>query len=265
MKQALFALLLLAAPAGFLFCAPSAHGAAATDEIFAAYTRGDYDQAARLGEAAHTAPGYAIAARAVLADDVLRDAPCMECLKRAEKLARAAIAADPHHAFGQVWLAVALGYQARLTGAVKARLADTPRQSRAALDQAVADDPQNPFALSALGGWHIEIVRGGGAFLARTLYGATESQALSLFDRALKADPSNVAVHYQIGLSLAGYDPDKFRLRIASEFRAAVTGHADTAYERRMQDRANELLGLVNRGPRDTLDARVRKYQGFAD
>jgi tetratricopeptide (TPR) repeat protein len=264
MKNALIALLLLAAPAAFLFGAPCARGAT-TDEIFATYARGDYEQAARAGEAAHTAPGLAIAARAVLAEDVLRDAPCMDCLKRAETLARAAIAADPHHAYGEIWLAVALGYQARLTGAIKARWANTPKQSREALDQAIADDPQNPFAISALGGWHIEIVRGGGAFLARHLYGATEDQALALFDKAVKLDPSNVAVHYQIGLSLAGYDPDKFRLRIAAEFRAAVNGHADTAYERKIQDRANELLGLVNRGPRDSLDARVRKYQGFAD
>jgi len=255
MKQALIALLLLAVPAT----------AATTDEIFAVYARGDYEQAARLGEAARTAPGYAVAARAVLAGEVLRDPPCMDCLRRAERLARAAIAADPHHAFGQIWLAVALGYQARLTGAVRARWADTPGQSRAALDQALADDPANPFAVSALGGWHIEIVRGGGAFLARHLYGASEAEALSLFDRAVKLDPANVAVHYQIGLSLAGYDPDKFRLRIASEFRAAVTGRADTAYERKIQDRANELLGLVNHGPREALEARVRKYQGFAD
>lgn len=255
MKAALLALLLAASGAR----------AAATDEIFALYARGEYEQAAKAGEAAHTAPGYAIAARAVLADDVLRDAPCMECLKRAERLARAAVAADPHYALGQVWLAVALGYQARLTGMVKARLADTPKQSREALDQAVADDPQNPFAVSALGGWHIEVVRGGGSFLARHLYGATEDQALALFDRAVKLDPGNVAVHYQIALSLLGYDAEKYHARIQNELRAAITSHPDTAYEKRIQDRANELLGLVNRGPRDALEARVRKYQGFAD
>jgi tetratricopeptide (TPR) repeat protein len=196
---------------------------------------------------------------------VLRDKPCMDCLKRAESLARSAIALDPHYAYGQIWLAVALGYQARLTGAVVARLANTPKQSRQALDQALADDPNNPFAISALGGWNIEIVRGGGAFLARVLYGATQAEALALFDKAEKLDPSNVAVHYQIGLSLAGYDADKFRLRIASEFRAAVAGHPQTVYERHIQDRANDLLGLADRGPREALDARIRLYQGFAD
>lgn len=256
MKAALLALLLLL---------PAAARAATTEEIFAIYARGDYEQAAKVGEAAHTAPGYAIAARAVLAEGVLRDKPCLECLERAERLARQAVAIDPRHAFGQIWLAVSLGYQSRITGVVKARLRDAPGQSKLALDAAIAADPGNPYAVSALGGWHIEIVRGGGAYLARLLYGAREDQALALFDRSIKLAPGNVAVRYQIALSLLGFDADKYRARILSELRAGVAGEAATAYEKEIQGRANELLGLVNRGAQDVLAARVRKYQGYPD
>ncbi|HVV27552.1 MAG TPA: hypothetical protein VHC40_06250 [Rhizomicrobium sp.] len=252
-KAALLALVLLASPA------------TAADDIFGLYAAGDYEQAARAGEAAHTAPGLAIAARAVLADEVLRDQPCMPCLKRAETLARQAIAIDPHHAFAQVWLAVALGYQARLTGTVRARLADAPGQSQRALEAAVHDEPRNAYAVSALGGWNIEVVRGGGHYLARLLYGATEEKALTLFDQAVGLAPANVAVRYQIALSLAGYDADRFRGRIAAELRASLAARPATAYEQRIQDRANELLGLLNRGPRDAFENRVRKYQGFPD
>jgi hypothetical protein len=237
--------------------------AATNDEIFAAYVRGDYEQAARLGEAAHTAPGLAIAARAVLADDVLRDTPCLSCLERAEALSRQAVAADPHHAFGQVWLAVALGYQARITGAVKARIKDSPAQSKEALEAAVADDPKNAYAVSALGGWHIEVVRGGGATLARLFYDAQETTALSLFDRSVRLAPDNVAVRYQIGLSLAGFDAEKYRARITTEFKAALAAAPDTAYEKKIQARAGELLGLLNQT--EAFQLRVRKYQGFPD
>jgi hypothetical protein len=108
-------------------------------------------------------------------------------------------------------------------------------------------------------------VRGGGAFLARTLYGATEKEALALFDRAVKLDPGNVAVHYQVALSLLGFDAEKYRARIQAELRAAIAATAATAYEKKMQDRAGDLLGLVNRGPQDALVARVRKYQGYPD
>jgi len=242
---------------------PLSAQAAPADDIFALYAKGDYEQAAQAGEASHTAAGLAIAARAVLADEVLRDEPCMPCLERAERLSRAAIAADPHQAFGHVWLAVSLGYQARITGAIKARLKDAPGQSKAALDAAIADDPKNAFAVSALGGWHIEIVRGGGATLARWLYGASESEALELFDRAVRLAPGNVAVHYQIALSLLGFDAQKYHGRIVSELRAAIGNTPETAYEKRIQDRANELLGLVNHGPDEALTAQVRKDQGF--
>ena len=239
--------------------------AAGDEEIFAVYARGDYEQAARMGEASRTAPGLAIAARAVLADGVLRDAPCLACFERAEKLSRQAVAADPHFAFGQVWLAVALGYQARIIGALKARMKDMPHQSRAALDQAVTDDPGNAFAVSALGGWHIEVVRGGGAPLARLFYGARESEAISLFDRAVRLAPGNVAVRYQIALSLAGFDTAKYQSRIALELKAAMSDTPETAYEKKIQARANELLALMNQRTDDAFHARVRKFQGFPE
>jgi tetratricopeptide (TPR) repeat protein len=244
---------------------PLSARAASDDEIFAAYAHGEYEQAIRMGEASGTAPGLAIAARAALADDVLRDAPCLACLERAEKLARQAIAVDPHNAFGQVWLAVALGYQARIIGALKARMKNMPAQSRAALERAVADEPGNAFAASALGGWHIEVVRGGGATLARLFYGARESEAIGLFDRAVRLAPGNVAVRYQIALSLAGFDAAKYQARIVSELKASISDRPETAYEKKVQARAAELLGLMNQSGHDAFDTRVRKYQGFPD
>ena len=257
MKAAALALLLL--------LMPSVGRAATTDEIFAVYAHGDYEQAAKLGEAAHTAPGLAIAARAVLADAVMRDAPCMTCLLRAEQLSRQAIVLDPHFAFGQIWLAVSLGYQSRILGPIRARIKDTPNQSKTALYLAWAADPNNAYAISALGGWHIEIVRAGGAFLANHVYGATEADAITMFDVAVKTAPENVAVHYQIALSLAGLNLDKYRTRIVTEFRAAQAAPANTAYEKKIQGRATELLGLLNQGAHDAFESRVRKYQGFPD
>jgi hypothetical protein len=158
---------------------------------------------------------------------------------------------------------VSLGYQARITGAVKARMKNAPAQSKAALETAMTDDPKNAYAVSALGGWHIEVVRGGGATLAGLFYGARETTAVSLFDRSIGLAPDNVAVRYQIGLSLAGFNPDKYHARIETELKAAVAVAPVTAYEKKMQARAQELLGLLNQRP--AFDARVRKYQGFPD
>jgi hypothetical protein len=245
-------LLLLAGPAS----------AADDPALFALYAKGDYGAAIKAGEAAHTAYGSALAARAALADAVLQAAPCIDCLRRAETLARQAVAVDPRLADAQIWLSVSLGYQSRIKGLVWARLHDMPGQAKAALDAAIADEPANPFAVSALGGWNIEVVKGGGPFLARTLYGATLAEAMTLFDRAARLAPGNVAVRYQIALALAGFDPEAYRARITAELDAALRGNAVTAYERTMQARASELKALQSHS-RPVFDAKVRAFQGY--
>jgi hypothetical protein len=254
MKRLACALLLLAWPASAATPVPPA--------LYDLYARGRYEEAIRAGETAKSAVGYALAARAALGDAALRDAPCLDCLKRAETLARAAIAADPKLADGQTWLAASLGYQARIIGLVRARLANLPGQAKDALDAAAAAEPDNPYAVAALGGWNIEVVKAGGAFLARRLYGATQEQGLALFDRAVKLAPVNVAVRYQIALSLAGFDPDTHRARITSELDAAIRAEPATSYERAMQARAAQLKAGLS-GDRARFDALVRKYQGY--
>ena len=109
------------------------------------------------------------------------------------------------------------------------------------------------------------MVRAGGAFLARHVYGATEADGIAMFDLAVRTAPDNVAVHYQIGLSLAGFDPEKYRARMIAEFHAAQSGPAATAYEKKIQTRAGELLGLLNARAHHAFESRVRKYQGFPD
>ncbi|HEX3753515.1 MAG TPA: hypothetical protein VHV26_00425 [Rhizomicrobium sp.] len=253
MRRAAFALLLAASPVA----------AKAADSPYAIYAAGHYEEAMHAGEAARNAAGLAIAARAALADAMERPQPCMICLQRAESFANRAIAAGPGYADGQVWLAVALGYESRLTGPLRARLARNPERAKEALERALRADPANPYALSALGGWHIEIVRLGGDFLARHIYGAEEATGLALFDRAVKAAPANVAVHYQIALSLAGYDPARFKDRIRRELEAAVAAAPATAYERFVRGRAAELLALHKSGDDTAFSETVRHDQGY--
>ena len=253
MKAALLASALLITPAW------------GADALYGLYAAGQYDEAIRAGTAAATAPGYAIAARAALADAALRPQPCMDCLKRAEKFARAAVAADAKFSDGHVWLAASLGLEGRISGLVMARVRNTPGEAKDELDAALKADPHNPYALAAIGGWNVEIVRAGGAYLARKFYGASLTEALSLFDRAVHAAPGNVAVHYQIALSLSGFDPDTYRGRIENEFTEAVHATPDTAYEKAMQGRAGELLALLRRRDSDRFDDMVHKFQGYPE
>jgi tetratricopeptide (TPR) repeat protein len=250
MKAALLALVLAAVPAE-------------NGPLFALYAQGQYEEAMRQGATAGTAAGLAIAARAAMADAMMRPTPCLECLKRGEAYARRAVAADKDAPDGHVWLAAALGYEARIVGLVRARLDNDPAQAKANLDDALRVQPENAYALAALGGWNVEIVRTGGKFLANKLYGASIEQGIILFDRAVRAAPRNVAVRYQIGLSLAGLNPEMHRNRIDSEFEAAIRATPDTAYEKFVQGRAAELLALLKRGDRDAFEIKLRAFQGY--
>lgn len=217
----------------------------------------------RRGEDSHTAEGLAIAARAALADAMTRPEPCLSCLERAEEDARRAIALDGRMADGHVWLATALGYEARLQGVMRASWNNSPAQAKEQLDAALAADPNNPYALAALGGWHVELVRVGGAFLAGKVYDASLDKGMALFDRAAHAASHNVAVHYQIALSLAGLDTANYRTRIENELTAAIQGPPQTAYEKFVAARAQELLNLMKRGDSDAFAARLRTFQGY--
>jgi tetratricopeptide (TPR) repeat protein len=250
MKAALLALVLSAAPAG-------------NNALFTLYAQGHYEEAMRQGAATGTAASLAIAARAAMADAMMKPAPCLDCLKRGEAYARRAIAADQNMADGHVWLAAALGYEARIIGLVRARMDNDPAQAKEHLDAALKTEPDNAYALAALGGWNVEIVRAGGKFLAHRLYDANLEQGLGLFDHAVHAAPRNVAVRYQIALSLAGLDPEIYRGRVENELEAAIHAVPETAYEKFVQTRAAELMTLSKRGDRDAFNEKVRIYQGY--
>jgi hypothetical protein len=249
MTRWLIALLLIASPAS-------------ADALFDLYAAGKYDEAMREGPAANTANGFAIAARAALADAALRPTPCLECLQRAEGFARKAVAADPSQADGHVWLAASIGLEGRITGLLHETRA--AGEAKDQLDMALKDDPRHAYAMAAMGGWNIEVVKGGGV-IGAALFGAGEKTALSWFDRSAAASPGNVAVRYQIGLSLSGFKPDRYRDRIIQEFDATIHGTPQTTYEKAMQARAAELEALLQKNDTKTFAARVRQFQGIPD
>jgi len=227
------------------------------------YASGQYDAAVRAGLDRNDVRGFVDAARATLADEATREERCLPCLKRAEDYARRAIAAGPAKPDGYVFLSIALGLESRIEGTGEARRKGYPDQAKRALDTALKAAPDNPWTLAALGGWNIEVVRGGGKILAYLLYGATLDQGRRLYAAAFKQAPDNISIRYQYALTLCGYNAERFRGEIETSFQDVVKGKADTAYDRVLQKRAGELLKLLKTGDDDALAARARKYEGY--
>jgi hypothetical protein len=124
-------------------------------------------------------------------------------------------------------------------------------------------DPKDAWALGALGGWNIEIVRTGGARLANWIYGATDDAGLAAFASAFRQAPDNLSVRFQYALSLSGYDLDRFRSQVDDALARIAKLKPATAYETTAQHRAADLASLLKRNDLDTFNAKVRRYQGY--
>ena len=238
----------------------SAAGASTAIEL---YEQGKYEQSIAAGLREYSSAGYAVAARAELASEMMREEPCLECLDRAEGYARRAIADDPKQAEGHIYLAVTLGYETRIIGLIEARIRRYAEQARAELDTAIVDDPRNAWAWAALGGWNLEIVHSGGKTLAQWLYGANLQDGLADFQKSFALDPNNLVLRCQYAITLASYDRVRFRAEIATSLESALAIHPQTAYEIFAQSRARALLAAFNSADTTAFENLVRRDQGY--
>jgi hypothetical protein len=245
-----------------LILALIASDAAQAATPFDLYEQGKYDDAVAAGIAQNNSAGYATAARAALAAETMRSAPCLECLRHAEAYARKAVALDAKNADGHVFLAVALGREGRLVSAFTVVSQGFATQAKEHLDAALAADPGNAFAWAALGGWNIEIVHKGGPQLAKMIYGATREDGYAAFDKAFSFAPDNVALRYQYALTLSAYNTPALRTKIEDALERAENGTPRGVYEIFVQKRAKELLTVLNKGDIKAYAALVSRDQG---
>jgi hypothetical protein len=227
------------------------------------YARGGYLAAAEAGVMEGGGAGYALAARATLADATLRAMPCIDCLRRAQELARRGIAVDADYAEGYIEMAAAMGFEARIIGPLRSRIANYPQAAKNAIDKALELDPGNPWALSAAGGWNIEVVRLGGSILGGIIYGARFEDGTALYRKAMAADPGNLVIALNYALAVTSYDFEGKRLEIMAVLEAVVRGEPRDAYAQAMKERAAMLLDLLIRDKRDEYQALARRYLGF--
>ena len=227
------------------------------------YTAGRYEDAIKAGEAAKTGESLAVSARAAFAEANLSETPCLPCLQRVESYARRSIALDSTRPDAFIYLAAALGYQARIVGTITAQLRHYPEDAKAAIDHALAVAPNDDWALAAAGAWHIEVVRNGGALLARAIYGARVETGKEYFYKAFAAQPNNPVIRFQYALSLSGYDFDGNSDVVAAMLDSVRTMPPRTTYEGVIRERALRLLDLIKANKRAEFLALVSRYQGY--
>lgn len=240
-----------------------ASAAFAAETPLTLYLAGQYSQAEAAGVAENDAQGLAIAARAALADESMRDEPCLDCVRHAEDLSRRAIAADPKLPEGHIYLAAAFGLEARIIGEFAAQSKGIASRAKKELDAALESDPNDPWTLAALGSWNIEVVKNAGSTLASWLFGASVETGEDDFAKAFALDPNNLVLRYQYALTLAAYDLSERQQSIEEALSRAVAGTPHSAYETFVQERAKQLLNGLQKGDVSDVERLVRHDQGY--
>jgi tetratricopeptide (TPR) repeat protein len=236
--------------------------ALAQDTPQSLYDKGDYAAAVAAGEAKGDAVSLTIATRAALSEEKLKDTPCLECFRKVEALAQRAIDADPKKPDAYIYLASAMGFENHIIGTVAASSAGLPSKSKKAIDTALSIAPNDPLVLAGLGGWNIEIVRGGGMF-GRWLYDASFDAGVKAFNQAIALAPNDVIIRYEYALQLAAYDAKGQRAQIAAQLTAVASAPAPTAYEQALQARAKHLSDLLAKNDMAGFAAQVKRYQDY--
>ena len=146
------------------------------------YAAGAYEEAAIAAtETADNAAraqtklrAFILAARAWLAygQKAQNQAAKEEAYRNGEAAADRALALSDESAEAHIYKALALGFRSREEGPVNAYFAGYAEAARSHIETALTLEPDNPWALAALGGWHLEALRAGGQ-LARSLVGAS--------------------------------------------------------------------------------------------
>lgn len=225
------------------------------------YDSGDYEGALRAAEEIGNANGLALAARAqlVLMRFFEPAAKKEAALHRAIELSQRAIALDPGHLEANLQAAIGLGYRGRLNHSSRdARLA------RRHIDTALEADPQNPWALAALGGWHGEVVIEAGAFFARALFDAGRSDAIEHYEAAIAAAPENIPIHASYAKMLLRFHRKRYYDRAEKLLVETLAITPGNAFDRLIRDEAAEVLDTLRSGDEEALNSLLDRTAPFS-
>lgn len=212
-----------------------------------AYREGRWQEAAAVAQTAGGPDGYAFAAGALIAQLMVEpDHQGREDLaERALDLAEYAYRLDRDHVEARLRLAAAIGYRGRFMNGFTAYVRRMPHRGRRLLEGAVADDPDNAWAVGMLGAWHLEVARRGGARGLDMLDASVEA-GIGYYTNAIALDPHNPAPRYFLAIALLALD-DEAHYPMAQE-QAAIAARLQPrdAFEAGIRDEAELLNALIS-------------------
>jgi len=223
-------------------------------EAYRLYEAGSYVGAAEFALQYPTSSAKSFAARSYLTQvtSIEPRSRRMEIIGKAQTAAEAALQLNPENVEALVQKAIAIGLEGADMGALEAFSAGLAHQVRDTLEAALVIDPNDPWALSTLGGWHMEVVRRGGS-IGQLIYGANRQQGIDYLERALFNAPNSIPVRQRYAALLIAANDTALHDRAAQILNRAKIIMPRSQYDKATLQDCLELEAPLLRG--DTKEA----------
>ncbi len=221
-------------------------------QVLDAFTRGDYEAVAPLAEANPTAPNLILAARAynTIAYLSAEAKPARTATKHAYNYAKRALEKDPLLVEAHVQSAISDAIRGGKIAPFRAFLKGLAKRSRKSIDKALEISPNDPWALSTSGAWHLEVSRAGGG----RLYGAKLETGYDHLMKARELSPDNIVIGYEASLRLLAAEKDEWRNAALEALNTAITSpQLNNAYEKEVRRRAIAFKAAIQQGRQTEL------------
>ncbi len=219
------------------------------------FDRGRYLEAAALAATARTAAGFALAARATLANAIYVAKPPHRQVQveKGVELAEKALALDSHIVEAHLQLVIAFYQKSRAITPLDAYFQGYADKSSEHLAIALDLEPDNPWGLWLLGGWNFEVVRLAGPILADTLFSASLAAGRAAFTKANSLMPGSVVLQYSFARALLVDDPDTNRTEAIQLLKNALAAKRKDHLDGIIASRARAVMDAVQANSPDDL------------
>lgn len=182
------------------------------DKARAALVAGDYNEAQTLALSADSSAGFTLAAEALSAQVMLQKVPNVNrSARQAKRYAETALKLNPDNSEAIIQYALALGFETRSSGVMKAWMGKMPDKSKTAIDRALAVAPDDGRSLALRGAWHLGIVTKVGEENAQKWFGANVKNGLKGYDAALAKTPDDSVILGNYAFALLALDPIAYK------------------------------------------------------
>ena len=222
------------------------------EQVEPIYNDGQFVAAADKAVQTLDSSALAFAARAYLADVMSADLGTADIsvVKKAQSAAERALLLDSSNVEARVQLAMSLGFVAMSMGNLEAHFKGVGKDVRRHLEAALTVAPEDPWAMSILGGWHMEVNRKAGGFQARLLYDANRDTGLALLEQALALDPDSIPIRQQFAALLIATKKQKHQERAKEVLSGTLELTPANAFEAAMYARCQDLWDALQSGDR---------------